>query len=101
MEEIRRYRQEIPPIVLVGMKSDLREEELQLPRMGLRRRQPVKYSEGLDAAREIGAVAYVECSAQRMTGLADLYNAAALVGFYHQGRHLRSVRRYLPHRILM
>jgi GTPase SAR1 family protein len=65
------------PIVLVGLKSDLREERL---KAADNRGYPVSYKQGLSMAKAIGAAAYTECSSLRGTGLQETFEVAAEVG---------------------
>ena len=52
------------PILLVGTKVDLREDAAAVAGLAERRLAPVTYPQGLAMTRTIGAVQYVECSAQ-------------------------------------
>ncbi|KER23046.1 hypothetical protein T265_08991 [Opisthorchis viverrini] len=57
-----RYFCESVPIILVGLKKDLRNDvptKISLQRM---KQEPVKYEQGRAMASEIGAEAYLECS---------------------------------------
>lgn len=53
-------------VVLMGCQSDMRynEETLQYA---------VRYEEGLEAARRINAIVYLECSARTSAGINDLF----------------------------
>jgi len=64
------------PIILVGTKSDLRNDPnmaAQLAQKGLR---VVSIDESQQRAREIGAVAYMECSALTQEGLKTVFDEA-------------------------
>lgn len=64
------------PIILVGTKADLRNDTgmaQQLQQRGLRM---VSNEEALGRAREIGAVAYLECSALTQEGLKAVFDEA-------------------------
>lgn len=52
------------PIILVGTKLDLREDPLTIQRLRERRFSPITYSMGLQLAKEVGAVRYVESSSK-------------------------------------
>jgi Ras-related C3 botulinum toxin substrate 1 len=52
------------PVILVGTKLDLREDPVTLQRLRERRFSPVTYSMGMQCAREIGAVKYLEASSK-------------------------------------
>jgi len=68
-------------IVLVALKCDLREEhekddeEADAPQP----RHIVTYQEGLEVARKIGALRYLECSAMRNRGVNEAFTEAARV----------------------
>ncbi|KAI8830369.1 ras family-domain-containing protein [Chytriomyces cf. hyalinus JEL632] len=64
------------PIVLVGLKSDLRSNIDVLRELALAGESPVSEQQGRDVARKIGAVAYVECSARLRENIAAVFEAA-------------------------
>jgi len=69
-------------IVLVALKCDLREEEHEKDddnEAGGRGRHIVSYQEGLEVARKIGALRYLECSAMRNRGVNEAFTEAARV----------------------
>jgi len=51
------------PKILVGMKADLRENRDVVDYLAQKRLKPVTYCQGLNAAKELGCVSYLECSA--------------------------------------
>ncbi|XP_075430198.1 transforming protein RhoA-like isoform X2 [Ascaphus truei] len=55
------------PIILVGNKKDLRNDE----------QEPVKPEEGRDMANRIGAFGYMECSAKMKDGVREVFEMAA------------------------
>ncbi|KAI9763569.1 MAG: GTP-binding protein Rho1 [Geoglossum simile] len=66
------------PLVLLGLKSDLRPNSTYAPdEPRKRRRSLVSYSQGLGAARAAGAVAYAECSAQSGHGVREAFDMVA------------------------
>jgi len=68
------------PLLLVGTKSDLREDaaiESQLASKGLKM---VDASEGAALAKEIGATEYLECSALTQEGLKPVFDRAIHAG---------------------
>ncbi|KAF8245645.1 structural basis of promiscuous guanine nucleotide exchange By the T-cell essential Vav1, partial [Wilcoxina mikolae CBS 423.85] len=71
LEEVKRFTS--CPIVLVGLKSDLREERLKATD---KKGYPVSYKQGLAMAKAIGAAAYTECSSLRGTGLQETFKVA-------------------------
>jgi len=63
-------------LVLVGTKLDLREDQHTVERLRERRMAPVSYSQGVQMAKEIGAVKYLECSALTQKGLKNVFDEA-------------------------
>ena len=55
------------PIVVVGTKIDIREEN---------NPQHVSHSDGQKLMKQLGAVNYVECSAKTMTQINDVFDVA-------------------------
>ncbi|RSH87155.1 Rho GTPase protein rac1 [Saitozyma podzolica] len=64
------------PVILVGTKLDLREDPVTLQRLRERRFSPVTYSMGMQCAREIGAVKYLEASSKTQKGLKNVFDEA-------------------------
>ena len=71
-------RQHCPnaPIILVGTCLDLRQDSNTIKIMKEHGVAPITYSQGLEMAREIGAVEYVECSALTREGLNEVFEEA-------------------------
>ena len=67
------------PIVLVGNKIDLREDPNTIAVLRERRMSPVSREQGLEMAKRIKAVKYVECSAKTARNLKDVFHTAAEV----------------------
>ena len=51
------------PIILVGTKLDLRDDQETVEKLKEERLAPITYPQGLQMMKEIGAVKYLECSA--------------------------------------
>lgn len=64
------------PIILIATKIDFRENEVKLAQLKERRRAPITYEQGLQLSKNIGAVAYLECSAKEMVGLTAIFEKA-------------------------
>ncbi|KAL1244787.1 Ras-related C3 botulinum toxin substrate [Trichinella spiralis] len=62
------------PIILVGTKLDLREEQDTIEKLRERRLQPIVHQQGLAMAKEIGSVKYVECSALTQKGVKNVFD---------------------------
>jgi Ras-related C3 botulinum toxin substrate 1 len=65
--------------LLVGTKSDLRSDAETIARLSDQRMQFVHPSQGRTMAKEIGANAYLECSALTQNGLKDVFDEAIRV----------------------
>ena len=64
------------PIVLVGLKLDLRNDKGTIEKLSEERLAPITYEQGMQMAKEIGAFKYVECSALTQKGLNDVFDTA-------------------------
>ncbi|XP_053376128.1 ras-like GTP-binding protein RHO [Mercenaria mercenaria] len=64
------------PIILVGSKKDLRNDETVRCELAKMKQEPVKYDDGRAMAKLIGAVSYLECSAKRMDGIVEVFEEA-------------------------
>ncbi|KAJ7279583.1 small GTPase rac1p [Mycena rebaudengoi] len=67
------------PVVLVGTKLDLRENDAILAKMRDRRIAPIQYQQGVQLQRDIKAVKYFECSALTQYGLKTMFDEAIRV----------------------
>jgi len=64
------------PIVLVGNKKDLRKDPETIQQLGRNKQEPISTEEGRDMATNIGAFAFLECSARTKEGVREVFEAA-------------------------
>lgn len=67
------------PIILVGTKSDLRDDFLMHPELREKGFKPITSDEGKYMKNEIGACDYIECSAKKNLNINEVFNRAGLV----------------------
>ena len=75
IKEIRRHNP-YTPVILVGAKSDLRNDPGFLMHLEKRDMKPIEKRQGEELAKEIGAYAYQECSAMTQDGLKEVFQKA-------------------------
>ncbi|GEQ70742.1 hypothetical protein JCM33374_g4421 [Metschnikowia sp. JCM 33374] len=63
-------------ILLVGTKTDLRDEPHVLDDLQAKSQKPISTSQGQKLAKDVGAFQYVECSAATQTGVQELFDCA-------------------------
>lgn len=64
------------PIILVGLKKDLREDPVAIEEMRKKSLRFVTEHDGEAIAREVGAKKYLECSSLSGEGVDDVFEAA-------------------------
>lgn len=74
--EIRQHSTRDIAILLIGTKLDLRDDPHTLDRLREYGNEPISTTEGKKAARELGCVDYLECSASSQQGVKDVFDAA-------------------------
>ena len=75
--EIKRYCSEKnPKIMLVGTKTDLRNDQTVLDELKADGKAPITKEQGEAKAREIGAIGYAECSAVKNEGVKEVFDKA-------------------------
>ena len=75
IKEIKHHCPDIPT-VLVGLKTDLRDDSETIRKLKFTNSAPVPFREGVRLAKEIGAVTYLECSAKTQNGLKAVFDEA-------------------------
>ncbi|PWA24234.1 hypothetical protein CCH79_00017897 [Gambusia affinis] len=64
------------PIILVGNKKDLRNDDHTRRELAKMKQEPVKTEEGRDMSNRINASGYLECSAKTKDGVRDVFEMA-------------------------
>lgn len=63
-------------LILVGTKTDLRDDKEALDRLRERNQQPITFQQGEQLAKDIKAQCYMECSALTQKGLKNVFDEA-------------------------
>jgi Ras-related C3 botulinum toxin substrate 1 len=64
------------PIILVGTKSDLRNDQSMIQQLSAKGMTIITQDEAMNRATEIGSVKYLECSALTQEGLKNVFDEA-------------------------
>lgn len=73
--EVRHFCPRVP-VVLVGNKKDLRNDDFTRRELAKMKKEPVKYEQGCEVSGSINAVAYLECSAKTKEGVREVFETA-------------------------
>ena len=73
ISEIRDYCPDTP-VLLVGLKTDLRDNPETIVKLKKKSQVPVTFMDGVKFAKAIGAVQYMECSSKNQQGLKDVFD---------------------------
>lgn len=83
--EVRHFCPDVP-IILVGNKKDLKNDESTKRELSKMKQEPVKSEEGSLMCERIKAYAYLECSAKTKEGVRDVFTTAARAALMTKGR---------------
>lgn len=75
--EVHQHRPEVPCLI-VGTHVDLRDDQATLNRLAESGLDPIQPETGERLAKELGAVKYLECSAQTQKGLKNVFDEAII-----------------------
>jgi GTPase SAR1 family protein len=75
LPEIKQHA-ESAPIILVGTKSDLRNDPDTINTLKKKGQAPITSEQGSALQRDIGAAKYMECSAKRNENVKEIFNEA-------------------------
>nr|XP_061803408.1 rho-related GTP-binding protein RhoA-D isoform X3 [Nerophis lumbriciformis] len=78
------------PIILVGNKKDLRNDENTRRELAKMKQEPVKSDEGRDMANRISAFGYLECSAKTKDGVREVFEMATRAALQVRKRKKRN-----------
>jgi len=62
------------PVILVGTKLDLRDDQETINKLASKKQVPITYEQGMHMMKEISAVKYMECSALTQKGLRPVFD---------------------------
>ncbi|NXJ97967.1 RHOF protein, partial [Corythaixoides concolor] len=83
------------PVLLVGCKTDLRQDREVLHKLQEARLEPISYQQAKAMARNVHAVSYLECSARYQENIGDIFTEACTAAL---SATRRSQRRKRPRR---
>mmetsp|Transcript_59180 Transcript_59180/g.111719 ORF Transcript_59180/g.111719 Transcript_59180/m.111719 type:complete len:215 (-) Transcript_59180:212-856(-) len=93
VEEIREHTNRNVPILIVGTKTDMRDDPQVCAKLSQWAQHPVTTAEGQAFAKSVGAAGYVECSAITSDGVKDCFENAVRVARIARAEHLRLEKR--------
>ena len=83
-QELRRFCPDAK-IILVGTKTDLRDDHNALRRLKNMNQEPISRQMGVELVREIGGEKYMECSALTQRGLKQVFDEAIRASVRREG----------------
>ncbi|NXD03246.1 RHOF protein, partial [Certhia familiaris] len=86
------------PVLLVGCKTDLRQDQEVLQKLKDGRMEPVSRQQGESMARQVRAVSYMECSARYQDNVGNIFVTACSAAISAARRRQRKTR---PRRVCL
>ncbi|OTA95162.1 hypothetical protein M434DRAFT_20432 [Hypoxylon sp. CO27-5] len=83
------------PLILVGLKSDLRHKKTCIEMLKTQGLTPVSSEQGMAVAKKMGAQ-YMECSSKEMTGVDEIFDRAIQTVVANDRRNLEAVMAAAP-----
>ena len=77
-----RHHCPLQPIILVGLKVDLRDDPANIEKLQNQNEEPISHQQGVSLAKKIGAVKFFECSSLTRTGMNEIFNGVLHVFIY-------------------
>lgn len=81
------------PVILVGTKSDLRNDPEQISKLNKSGKSPITAEQGVQMAQEIHAKMHMECSALTQSGLKKVFDEAIRCGMQNDGTNSNNGRK--------
>lgn len=81
------------PVILVGTKSDLRNDPEQISKLNKSGKSPITSEQGVQMAQEIHAKMHMECSALTQSGLKKVFDEAIRCGMQNDGTNSNNGRK--------
>ncbi|NXF13009.1 RHOD protein, partial [Smithornis capensis] len=89
--EVNHFCQGVP-VLLVGCKTDLRQDQGMVQKLRDRRMEPISRQQGEAMARQVRAVSYMECSARYQDNIGNIFVTACSAAIGGTRRKQRSRR---------
>lgn len=64
------------PVILVGTKTDLRDDSQTLAKLAEKNLKPIDFQQGEELKKQLKAIRYVECSAKTQKGVKNVFDEA-------------------------
>jgi Ras-related C3 botulinum toxin substrate 1 len=93
VEEIREHAGNGVPVLIVGTKTDMRNDPEVNMKLASRMQHPITTAEGQEFAKSVGAAGYVECSAITSDGVKECFENAVRVARVSRMENLRLEKR--------